>query len=191
MACCALANLVHDAKLLRANIDAAVNAGAVEEVLRALERYPASSSLQRAGWSLERMLCSPKGFDAATRAGALNVCLKVMRAQAGDAEVQDVQCGALMNLTDEHEANTAAAVAAGAVATVLAALGKHSMRNSLVVHACGLLSNLFCDERGRADAVAGGAQPVLQAIQNAPPGGSQEAAAAAKDALEALSVKRE
>jgi hypothetical protein len=154
-----------------------VAAGGIDVVLSAMRRHVDCTILQERGCGVLRSLAGTgsRAVKAAIgAAGGIDVVVGAMRRHSISASVLEHACGALCSLADLHAANVAAAVAAGAIGAVTAAMAAHDGCAALQLRCCDALRILAASENPdssdalankAAIAAAGGVALVVSAMR--------------------------
>jgi hypothetical protein len=156
-ACCALASMV----LTNAHRLAAVAAGAVPALLRALRAVEASAQPMMLGQGLTALeaVCrnTRRAVDEAAACGALADAVRLSGAHPGNAMLQHAALCLVHTLCEDVASNRPRAAAAGAMPRLLAAMRDHPNHAGLQCQACLALTSLLGSGAAALAATFGGA----------------------------------
>jgi hypothetical protein len=164
-ACTALSSLIGEVPENKTRAGAA----AVRALAAAL-RVQASARMQVLGWSALSSLCLDVPQNAAAAVPALPVLIAALRAHGTSATLAQAGCNVIAHVTLGNAERRAAALAAGAMDAVLAAMRAHAGDEQAQNSAVGALMSLLEQPSTHAAAVARGGVALLVAAMRAHPG---------------------
>lgn len=145
--------------------EAAIEAGAPEAIVRAMNKYIRDKGIVKSGCiGLANIAYIYEGRMAVIHAGAPNVIVEAMDIYSDDADISKMGCGVLGQIS-AIPATKKAVVDAGGAEAIVTAISKHIDRPGVADWGCGALGNIvdkYSD--GQEAAIEAGAREVLVSV---------------------------